>query len=223
MFQTNSVCLFHMTCRCDGRRVVPSFRHCLGGAEHESPNQVVWVLCSFPFHHTKGHRSDLILQDSPPLQQAVIMSNNRNGSAKGDIAEGDIASWIPENLRQYLPAAPVAPVSKTAGIPPKPKQQFKCPKPDCRLPFDTQADLHKHQKTNCHWRCVECKNDYLDEEALTVHNSSVSAGISQFSPFCKFYDLERGSADHFSNTSPTPITLKRHVRAFFQIIKPHSN
>ncbi|KAI4601967.1 hypothetical protein KJ359_010833 [Pestalotiopsis sp. 9143b] len=156
------------------------------------------------------------------------MSNNRNGSAKGDIAEGDIASWIPENLRQYLPAAPVAPVSKTAGIPPKPKQQFKCPKPDCRLPFDTQADLRKHQKTNCHWRCVECKNDYLDEEALTVHNQSVHREVQDLEcPGCeeKFISAAHlvGHIEDNRCSRIFPSTLHKSRQKVIQIEKAKPN
>ncbi|KAF7521090.1 hypothetical protein G7054_g12556 [Neopestalotiopsis clavispora] len=103
------------------------------------------------------------------------MPNSSTGPTD-DGRDGFTGTWIPPELRQSLPRKPVLAFDRAVAKqqqkqePQKdPEPEWKCPSSDCRLSFNTEAELTRHQKVKSHWGCLVCKIDYKDQMALSNH------------------------------------------------------
>lgn len=108
------------------------------------------------------------------------MPNSSTGPTD-DGRDGFTGTWIPPELRQSLPRKPVLAFDRAVAKqqqkqePQKdPEPEWKCPSSDCRLSFNTEAELTRHQKVKSHWGCLVCKIDYKDQMALSNHIQQVS-------------------------------------------------
>ena len=114
-----------------------------------------------------------------PNRTISSVGGGNDGGGAGD--DGNTGTWIPPELRKYIPNTPARPFDKAVSKHQRQQQEqpeWQCPKPGCRLTFRSEADLTKHQKLMSHWRCFECLTDFPDEEALSTHFQLVSAQIS---------------------------------------------